>query len=62
MRIYLAGSVSRETILNPIKSNISEAHAQFAAILFSEYEPELLNKIKLQSPSDLVKSMNDMPS
>eukprot|EP00982_Pelagococcus_subviridis_P015953 31440-Pelagococcus_subviridis.AAC.13 len=62
MRIYLAGSVSRETILNPIKSNISEAHAQFAAILYSEYEPELLNKIKLQSPSDLVKSMNDMPS
>lgn len=60
MTLYLTGAVTREIIFNPIKSNIVEAHSQIAQLLEAEYQPEVVDAVKLKSPVELARILDEI--
>jgi len=51
-------SVSRDMILNAIKSNVVEAHSQFAGFVIGQYGDNTPSKIDLKLPSELAKLLD----
>lgn len=53
MRLYLPDAATQAILFKPIKSNIAEAHAQIAALLEAEYNPEEAAAVGLLDPGRL---------
>ncbi|GMH44082.1 hypothetical protein BSKO_12016 [Bryopsis sp. KO-2023] len=54
MKLYLPNQSTHAILFKPIKSNISEAHAQVASIFQREYEKEEVANVGLLAPRDLI--------
>ena len=58
MTLYIDSTVSRDMILNAIKSNVVEAHSQFAGFVIGQYGDNTPSKIDLKLPSELAKLLD----
>mmetsp|Transcript_9495 Transcript_9495/g.43135 ORF Transcript_9495/g.43135 Transcript_9495/m.43135 type:complete len:126 (+) Transcript_9495:2037-2414(+) len=58
MTLYIDSTVSRDMILNAIKSNVVEAHSQFAGFVMNQYGDNTPSKIDLKLPSELAKLLD----
>ena len=58
MTMYIDSTVSRDMILNAIKSNVVEAHSQFSDFVMTQYGDNTPSKIDLKLPSELAKFLD----